>query len=275
MPSCMFCGYHKASKEHVLGNWLKKFAKNLDKTTISKHTISREDIEPKRGLLDRPGSPISQTTKIVCERYNNAWMSRIEKSMTKSFSKLFERQYHDLNEDDWCAIERWLTLKALVTARWVYDKPIKSDLVQDRVLQAALTAERQKFYADPHPPMMETIIFQCNRKDVWGAHNALSTFVKREDTGELLHLQTIWIGLGPVILFSYSTAWKIAFDPMLMFILSERIKIPFYMRKTQQEFRHPAVVSHEQMDELLRVFTLGQNTETRPFRGIYDHPRKG
>lgn len=268
----MFCGAPKPSKEHVLGKWLKRFAGDNTIEAFSRHTVSRIDMTPRPGLLDRPGAPLNQTTRVVCETCNNTWMSGIEATMSESFSKLHEQRFNHLNEHDWDAIERWLTLKALIAARWQYDQPLAEGFELGTEIGAQIEAERKKFFATPHQIDQEVIIFRCDRNDIWGAHNYLSNFVLNKEAREIMHLQSMWLGLGSVILLSISHAWRKSTHPEMMRLWSEAVGVPFYTRNTWYRVIAPPIIKHKHADELLRC-TAGNREGKERFRDVVAHPR--
>lgn len=251
MPACMFCDAPKTSKEHVVGKWLKQFAGDHDVGVRFQHVVSREDIPPRPGMLQRDGTPLSQTSRVVCKACNNGWMSGIEERMKAVFPRLNDWALHSLTCDDWDAIETWMTLKWHIVARMQYDAP----LPPDRAFQLdQIIKDRKRFFIPPHVPDQSVCLMRCDRADIWAARNYLSNFGEDRRDGQVHHLQAGWIGLGRVILFSVSRTYQSELGARFLEAAAERLGAPIYGRLSEKD-RFPCLqVSHRFADDLLEPF---------------------
>lgn len=134
MPTCIFCGNAKVSKEHLWGKWLKKYFKPVfDPEERQKHTVSKigEDgkIVKAPGQFRNSGHALSTTTKIVCETCNNTWMSEIESNMDTTFKTIFHGRREKLDQSHVTSLSNWAYLKALIHIS--SDKPEHRYLVRE------------------------------------------------------------------------------------------------------------------------------------------------
>ena len=117
MPSCIFCGQSKVSKEHLWGAWWREYYPPSDKDMLArnKHTIttleSNNLLGTERGQFSNVGAPISATTKVVCEECNNTWMSQIEQGMKTTFRKYYITLENYIDPESVTRLQRWMYLK--------------------------------------------------------------------------------------------------------------------------------------------------------------------
>ena len=82
--TCFFCGRRGSlSKEHVWPRWIQKYVDTPEPTRSSRttgfyHEGDTITIEPDRITPPRQGSVLTFKVRIVCERCNNGWMSKLE-----------------------------------------------------------------------------------------------------------------------------------------------------------------------------------------------------
>jgi hypothetical protein len=73
---CIFCGGRGLTKEHVWPKWLRGA---LDPSiTTPRHFYSTSGFGRRRSYTHRSGSIESRRMRIVCERCNTGWMSRLQ-----------------------------------------------------------------------------------------------------------------------------------------------------------------------------------------------------
>ena len=122
--SCQFCGGGPSTKEHVFGKWLYKSITSPDERKTTKKiqhaiTIERSGTPvASEGFLDgRIGSTLGVTTRTVCRRCNNGWMSEIESSMQQAFTALTGCPETPLSRAHSVAAFRWAYLKFALFVR--------------------------------------------------------------------------------------------------------------------------------------------------------------
>jgi DNA-directed RNA polymerase subunit M/transcription elongation factor TFIIS len=121
---CIFCGStKKISKEHLYPDWLKNYIpkpKRLDryvvqvKTLKSFDAIGRPSYSITKGKMDRPGTAISQTVRVVCEKCNNEWMSRLQEEARPILAPLVLGVWGEIEEPQREVLARWITMFAMV-----------------------------------------------------------------------------------------------------------------------------------------------------------------
>ncbi len=145
MPSCIFCGETKVTKEHIWGKWAQKYlpATNEDQLKRYPHQINiinkHGQFEVGKGVFDNVGDPLSKTTKVVCNTCNNEWGSSIENDMEDAFSSIFVRHKLESNANRSTAIIRWLFQKNCLHERAC---PIPFNPIAPRKWKDTLEKER-------------------------------------------------------------------------------------------------------------------------------------
>ena len=193
---CMFCGSGKPTREHVSGKWLKKYAGNFDSPAIkTAHTVSGSDGKPRPGFMDRPGSPLAQTSRVVCAGCNNGWMSRIEKAMERIFPSLLAGDTLAWTAGEWDVLERWVTLKLAIIARGCLEGETGAKAMQVRERAEGLWRQ----FATDQVGQHEVLVFRCRELRHWGGHNHVYTALL-EPNGRM-HLHDVsCLVFGPLLL---------------------------------------------------------------------------
>ena len=143
MANCIFCDNKKISKEHLWGAWWKDYypPSEQDKLIRDSHTITKydsnnEEVDAK-GQFSNVGAPLSATTKVVCEKCNNTWMSQIEAGMKKVFQALYKNNESKISREYSLKIRKWMYLKFCLLDRSYSDfpstPPKSSNLTKDQV----------------------------------------------------------------------------------------------------------------------------------------------
>lgn len=120
---CMFCGSaEKRTKEHLWGRWLRDFHSfPMNPTDRGKHTITRFDRSrgsiKAAGHFSNSGSHLSETTKVVCRKCNNEWMSRVEEGMKNLYGIYFTQERFKIPADICDSIRSWAYLKLSLLMR--------------------------------------------------------------------------------------------------------------------------------------------------------------
>jgi len=111
---CVYCGQPGSSKEHPWGRWS---AEPFGPGHTTNHYVqlypNPEDptyCDTKLGALNRPGSPRSQTFKIVCEPCNNGWMSEIQNRAKEALTSLAEGDWSEFGLERQAAVAAWAAL---------------------------------------------------------------------------------------------------------------------------------------------------------------------
>lgn len=93
MKVCAFCGKPGGNVEHIIAQWLIKRMEADDYPVVVAHR--KED-----SLKARPAHGLkSYTTKAVCEKCNNGWMSKLEAWFQKTMGPLVEPTWPKLDAE--------------------------------------------------------------------------------------------------------------------------------------------------------------------------------
>ncbi|MGH7073794.1 MAG: hypothetical protein ACREFD_06275 [Stellaceae bacterium] len=118
--ACIFCGsLDKKSEEHYWGQWLENYLPPRHRGTT--HLFSGGTIrryfengkiefypEHRKPVLNPKADPSRQSLKVVCERCNNDWMSRLQSRAKPILIRYIE--------DDWTPLSNW---SARSLASWI------------------------------------------------------------------------------------------------------------------------------------------------------------
>jgi hypothetical protein len=76
---CIFCGAAGMSREHIWGNWLKKYvAATMPKHSSSVHVVNPPGESDFFKVWTRSGDPLRSNVRVVCVNCNNTWLSGIQ-----------------------------------------------------------------------------------------------------------------------------------------------------------------------------------------------------
>lgn len=137
---CAFCGeIGKLSKEHIFSQWIQKSA--AKPKTHTNHIISRPSAatvrhEWQRGRVNRPGDPLEQTLKVVCEHCNNGWMSRLDQRIDDTLCA----PDRPLKIADYRDLATWSVMKTMI---WEF---------ADVGTMVAIDAQRRFLFEHQRPP---------------------------------------------------------------------------------------------------------------------------
>jgi hypothetical protein len=118
---CIFCHGAGLSKEHVWADWLKPFIRRTFSNT--RHIVHFSSIDPhsdavrrnvSKGKLDRPGHPTSQRLRVVCEKCNTGWMSRLQERSKGILLPLLRGEWWTFAEPELRTLSAWVTMFAMV-----------------------------------------------------------------------------------------------------------------------------------------------------------------
>jgi hypothetical protein len=109
---CIFCGGRGLTKEHVWPKWLRSV---LDPSlATSRHFYQTTGFGRMRTITHRPGSIESRRLRIVCERCNTGWMSRLQNNAKSRLLPLVRGQYISLTEADHKILAAWSMMFTMV-----------------------------------------------------------------------------------------------------------------------------------------------------------------
>jgi hypothetical protein len=125
---CAFgCSVRRAkdiTKEHFWGKWLRRAFPDLSRGSHTQHTVTtdlrnkrgdRIGIRPRgKGRLARPGAPISQTLRVVCENCNNGWMGDLQRNAKPLISDMVHGKWPILDCASRLHVARWAIMFTMV-----------------------------------------------------------------------------------------------------------------------------------------------------------------
>jgi hypothetical protein len=109
---CIFCGGHGLTKEHVWPKWLRSV---LDPSlTTRRHFCSTSGLGRRRTFTHQSGTIESRRLRIVCERCNTGWMSRLQNNAKSRLLPLIRGQHVSLTEADHKILAAWSMMFAMI-----------------------------------------------------------------------------------------------------------------------------------------------------------------
>ena len=116
---CIFCGGTGLSKQHVFPDWLKKVLPRDE--TINTQSTLRMTVPAEKTVVvgppevaTRQGHLGTRKLRIVCERCNNGWMSRLENEARTCVTHMITGASFHLGADQQSALASWAMLLAIV-----------------------------------------------------------------------------------------------------------------------------------------------------------------
>ena len=115
---CIFCGGPRLSREHVWPQWLDQYVpKNMTEYFAGETTAHPTFEENKRKKWG--GDPRSRSLKIVCEKCNSGWMSKLQEQAKSILLPLILGQPAVLNQNAQECLAAWIAM-TVVTAEFFY-----------------------------------------------------------------------------------------------------------------------------------------------------------
>lgn len=108
---CIFCDNRSLTKEHIWPDWLRKV---LHRSIVSGHHYSTSGFGRKRTFTSRTGNIESRKLRIVCNRCNNGWMSRLQNNAKPRLIPLIQGQHISLTEADHKVMAAWSMMFTMV-----------------------------------------------------------------------------------------------------------------------------------------------------------------
>ena len=109
---CIFCGGRGLTKEHVWPKWLRGV---LDPSiTTPRHFYSTSGFGRRRTFTHRAGTIESRRLRIVCERRNTGWMSRLQNNARSRLLPLIRGQHISLTEANYKIVAAWSMMFTMV-----------------------------------------------------------------------------------------------------------------------------------------------------------------
>jgi hypothetical protein len=117
--TCVFCGEQGSlTREHIWPDWLSKMylRKGDEKHLFGSKTHLNKDLV-RDGTHERPGHLFSLRNRVVCQRCNNGWMSKVESETKPIVVRLISGEKHKLSRDELDVLSFWVAMK-VVTAEF-------------------------------------------------------------------------------------------------------------------------------------------------------------
>ena len=118
---CLFCANTKLTKEHIYGKWvrdhvpLRKQHSSATAATYARDAKSGLLVPSwEKGKLNRPGDPLSQTLRVVCQTCNNNWMSEVVNKAKPYLIPLFKGKWPVFDAAAQRAVATWAVLVTMV-----------------------------------------------------------------------------------------------------------------------------------------------------------------
>lgn len=108
---CIFCGGVGLTKEHIWPDWL---ANVLGPSISPRHVYSAGGGLRPRRFRRRTGAIQSQKLRIVCDRCNNGWMSRLQNRAKPRLIPFIQGRYRFLSDHDARTLAAWSMMLTMV-----------------------------------------------------------------------------------------------------------------------------------------------------------------
>ena len=136
---CVFCGGSPLSKEHLWPDWIKGI---VPRSGIPKHVVTFTETEGHKSkkLISKDERKIFQgymgnkQLKIVCEKCNNGWMSKIETESKEVLTSLILNKPITLRQEQMGLLVKWIILRNIIGEY--------TDKIENRAIRAT---ERHRF----------------------------------------------------------------------------------------------------------------------------------
>lgn len=262
---CIFCGSDKdISKEHIFPDWLKKYVPpprvSNDRYVVEVKTLERgEDgqlrYSRKKGKSDRPGAAISQTVRVVCEKCNNGWMSRLQSKAKPILAPLVLGEWGKIGESEREVLATWITMFAMV-------------LDCSEPEHTALTQRQRNEFFRTQKPLPEWIIWMGPMKGehmtAQAGHRILAVadhsghVPKPSPTGNHITIA----GMGKLAVMAFSTTEKRLWAHVIFEFNPFQILTPIWPRFRGFTNRPTVTISEihiEALGDMLRKFIYTRN----------------
>lgn len=114
---CIFCNGTGLSKEHIWSDWLTPLFPRTDEHGEYWGHIHRESgqnrVEP-AGCSDRQGSVLQRKLRIVCERCNNGWMSRVVDRAKPHVERMIKGTSFHLDRAEQTEVAAWIGITTVI-----------------------------------------------------------------------------------------------------------------------------------------------------------------
>jgi hypothetical protein len=165
---CIFCGGRGLTKEHVWPKWLRSV---LDPSmTTPRHFYSTSGFGRRRTVTHRSGSIESRRMRIVCERCNTGWMSRLQNNAKGRLLPLIRGQHISLTGTDHKILAAWSMMFTMIIE------------FLDPTTLATTQRERMEFSRIPVPNDNWMVWFGIADDFPWAFHH-YGWLIERDDDG--------------------------------------------------------------------------------------------
>lgn len=210
---CVFCGSRGLTKEHVWPRWLRGV---LGPSITSRGFYSTSGMGRRRTYSHRSGSIESQRMRIVCERCNTGWMSRLQNNAKSRLLPLIRGHHMSLTEADHKILSAWSMMFTIIIEFF------------DLVTLAISQRERMEFSRIPVPNDSWMVWFGIADDFPWSFHH-YGWLIERDDGPPvdlskrpsvvlpLCNTQSTAIRVGKLLVLTYSSraANPLNVDPTL------------------------------------------------------------
>jgi hypothetical protein len=212
---CIFCGENVDSAEHIISQWLHPYLARTHSIMSRRQLPKGHSGSPLTTvrLKYRQGPSLNIRLRRTCKKCNNTWMSGLETAVMPTLAALVTGSPIELGEDAHRALARWVVLKTIVI-----------DSYQPTV--AAITPEqREAFKQNYEIPAFWLISIARNQgirwRAKWAHRSYTSVLAPSFSRPERANSQATTIGLGQLIIHSYSAPYDLGYSRM------ERAMRPF------------------------------------------------
>jgi hypothetical protein len=212
---CIFCGGRGLTKEHIWPKWLRGV---LDPSIATpRHFYSTSGFGRRRSFMHRTGNIESRSLRIVCERCNTGWMSRLQNNAKNRVLPLILGQHISLTEADHKILAAWSMMFTMIIE------------FLDPTTLATTLRERMEFSRIPVPNNNWMVWFGLADDFPWAFHHYGWLIFERDDeTVDLTkplsvvlprcNTQSTAIRVGKLLVLTYSSRAKVpglGVDPTL------------------------------------------------------------
>lgn len=112
---CIFCEGRPLCKEHIFAAWMHPYLSFFGtKTNHLVTDLNNGVFTPRSGKLSRPGNLYSQRLRIVCDRCNNEWMSRLQTAAKPILIDLMQGSLQRTSRQQREILSRWVAMTFMV-----------------------------------------------------------------------------------------------------------------------------------------------------------------
>jgi hypothetical protein len=101
---CIFCGGNRLTREHVLGDWVRRLA-DIKDSASARHTFHPNDGFTRAVDFSEP--PLKWVARVVCGECNHGWVSEIDNAAAIVLTPLLQGKQRRLSSEDQGTLATW------------------------------------------------------------------------------------------------------------------------------------------------------------------------